>query len=161
MNYIFKSLLFQGYHASWSYLFHSSSVGIHRLHKNTLRNIYKMADRTKCIRKNNIVHCSLQTWLFCVCNGCVVKAQWVVWSLQVCYGLIYSWNALFLWQLYWFACGLNTYRHGRNSTVQNKLHTAPLPRPLNHSLPLGTVAKGFPTRADTAIHRASTREITQ
>lgn len=68
------------------------------------------------------IHCSLQTWLVCIYNRCVVKAQWVLRSLQVFYELIYSWSALFLWQLYWFACGLNTYRHGRNSTVQNKLH---------------------------------------
>lgn len=65
---------------------------------------------------------SLQTWLVFLYNRCVVKAQWILRSLQVCYELIYSWNALFLWQLYWFARGLNTYRHGRNSTVQNKLH---------------------------------------
>lgn len=45
MSYIFKSLLFKYYHVSWSYLFHSSSVGIHTLHKNILRDIYKMADR--------------------------------------------------------------------------------------------------------------------
>ena len=90
-------------------------------YRKVLKNIYKCPtgqNKWTCVA---YVHCSLQTWLVCVYNRCGGKAQWVLQSLQVCYELIYSWNALFLWQLYWFACGLNTYRHGRNSTVQNKL----------------------------------------